>query len=99
MNRYGRGVWAGAIRHHAGRFWVYFNTPDEGFFMTTATDPAGPWEPVHSMWRVAGWDDVCPFWDDGRPGTCATNFSDDYKIYMFRLGADDGRSVIQCSGP
>jgi hypothetical protein len=24
MNRFGRGVWAGAIRFHAGRYWVYF---------------------------------------------------------------------------
>ncbi len=23
MNRYGRGVWAGAIRYHARRYWVY----------------------------------------------------------------------------
>jgi len=43
MNRYGRGVWAGAIRHHAGKFWVYFGTPDEGYFMSSATNAAGPW--------------------------------------------------------
>ncbi|MGC9541955.1 family 43 glycosylhydrolase [Streptomyces sp. UG1] len=30
MNRYGRGVWAGALRHQLGRYWLYFNTPDEG---------------------------------------------------------------------
>ena len=34
MNRYGKGIWAGAIRFHDGRFWVYFGTPDEGYFMT-----------------------------------------------------------------
>src|ERR1035438_7586752 len=33
-NRYGRGVWAGAICHHGGKFWVYFGTPDEGYFMS-----------------------------------------------------------------
>nr|WP_273482757.1 glycoside hydrolase 43 family protein [Kribbella italica] len=93
MNRYGRGVWAGAIRHHAGRFWVYFNTPDEGFFMTTAADPAGPWEPVHALWRVAGWNDVCPFWDDdGRAYLVATNFAADYRTHLFVLSAD-GRSL------
>jgi hypothetical protein len=42
MNRYGRGVWAGALRFHAGRYWLYFNTPDEDFFMTSAPSPAGP---------------------------------------------------------
>ena len=44
MDRYGTGVWAGSLRYHAGKFWIYFDTPDEGFFMTTATNPAGPWD-------------------------------------------------------
>lgn len=38
MNRYARGVWAGTLRHHAGKFRVCFGTPDEGYFMTTATN-------------------------------------------------------------
>ena len=42
MNRYGRGVWAGAIRRHDGKFRVYFATPDEGIFTASATDLAGP---------------------------------------------------------
>src|SRR5664279_3462738 len=29
MERYGTAIWAGAIRHHAGKFWVYFGTPQE----------------------------------------------------------------------
>ncbi len=33
MNGYARGVWAGAIRYHDGKFWVYFGTPDEGYFI------------------------------------------------------------------
>ena len=72
MNRYGRGVWAGAIRHHAGRYWIYFNTPDEGFFMTSAPSPTGPWEPLHALWRTSGWNDVCPFWDDDGQGYLVT---------------------------
>lgn len=43
MNRYGRGIWAGSIRYYKNKFWVYFGTPDEGFFMSSATNPAGPW--------------------------------------------------------
>ena len=39
MNRYGRGVWAGGIRRHEDKFWVYFATPDEGIFMATALSP------------------------------------------------------------
>ena len=46
MNRAGRGIWAGAIRWHEGRFWVYFTTPDQGIFMSTAKDAAGPWTTV-----------------------------------------------------
>src|SRR3954469_19597970 len=33
MNRYGKGIWAGAIRYHDNKFWVYFGTADEGYFM------------------------------------------------------------------
>ncbi|MET7517974.1 family 43 glycosylhydrolase [Streptomyces sp. NPDC005480] len=94
MNRYGRGVWAGAIRHRAGRYWVYFNTPDEGFFMTSAASPTGPWEPLTSVWRTSGWDDPCPFWDDGGQGyLVTTHYSDSYKIHLFKMSAD-GKSLI-----
>ncbi|HLL69732.1 MAG TPA: family 43 glycosylhydrolase [Micromonosporaceae bacterium] len=94
MNRQGKGVWAGAIRHHAGRFWVYYNTPDEGFFVTSAVNPAGPWEPLTSMWRTTGWNDVCPFWDDNGQGYLATtNYADAYKIYLIPLGPDN-RSLV-----
>src|SRR5579875_3002235 len=34
MDRYGKGIWAGAIRYHDHKFWVYFGTPDEGYFMS-----------------------------------------------------------------
>ena len=97
MNRYGKGVWAGAIRYHAGLFWVYFNTPDEGFFVTSAANPAGPWEPLTSMWRTTGWNDVCPFWDDdGKGYLVTTNFADAYKIYLIPLGADN-KSLVTAS--
>ena len=64
MNRYNRGIYAGAIRFHAGKFWVFFTTMDEGVFMTTATNAAGPWSPVTRVWDKPGFDDPCPFWDD-----------------------------------
>ncbi|HLP07854.1 MAG TPA: glycoside hydrolase 43 family protein [Opitutaceae bacterium] len=97
MNRYAHGVWAGAIRHHAGRFWVYFGTPDEGFFMTTAADPAGPWAPLHRMTNEAGWDDCCPFWDDDGQGYfVATHFKDAYKTYLYKL-TPDGRDLVPAS--
>lgn len=64
---YAGGSWAPSIRWHAGRFWVYFCTPDEGLFMTTAERPEGPWAPLTCVRRIAKWEDPCPFWDtDGR---------------------------------
>ena len=48
MNRYGKGIWAGSIRY-AKKFWIYFGTPDEGYFMTSAPRITGPWEPLHPV--------------------------------------------------
>ncbi len=94
MNRYGRGIWAGAIRYHRGKFRVYFGTPDEGYFMTTAEDPAGPWAPLHQMKAEEGWDDCCPFWDDDGQGYfVGTHFKDGYKTYLYRL-TEDGRDLV-----
>ncbi len=95
MNRYGRGIWAGAIRYYNKKFWIYFGTPDEGYFMTTATNPAGPWEPLSKVMEDKGWDDCCPFWDDD--GQCyfvGTNFSDGYKIHLFKM-TPDGKQLTK----
>jgi beta-xylosidase len=62
--RYAGGVWAPAIRHHKGRFHVYWATPDEGVFMSTAVDPAGPWSPPVTVIDEPRLEDPCPFWDD-----------------------------------
>ena len=95
MNRYGKGVWAGSIRYHARKFWVYFGTPDEGYFMTTAANPAGPWEPLHRVLEGDGWDDPCPFWDDDGQGyLVGTAFRDSYKTHLWKLTAD-GRGLVQ----
>lgn len=92
MNRPGRGVWAGAIRYRHGRFWVYFGTPDQGIFMSTATTPAGPWTQVKLVLSAAGWDDPCPFWDDDGQGyLVTTHFGPEgtagtpYNIHLFKM--------------
>jgi len=95
MNTYGRGIWAGAIRYHDDKFWVYFGDPDQGYFMTTASNVEGPWEPLHQVLDEKGWDDGCPFWDDDGQGYfIGTNFSDGYKIHLFKMTAD-GKSLIK----
>lgn len=97
LARFKRGVWAGSIRHHAGRFWVFFGTPDEGFFMSSAQNPEGPWEPLHPLLQESGWDDCSVLWDeDGRAYFIGTRFADGYKSYVFRMSAD-GRSIDRSS--
>lgn len=95
MNLYGKGIWAGAIRYHDNKFWIYFGTPDEGYFMTTAKKPEGPWEPLHHVLKEKGWDDCCPFWDDDGQGyLIGTKFSDGYKIHLFKT-TPDGKELIK----
>lgn len=60
----GCGVWAPAIRFHAGKFWIFFPTPDEGIFVVTADDPAGTWSEPHLVRGGKGLIDPCPLWDD-----------------------------------
>ncbi len=94
MGRAGRGIWAGSIRHHMGKFWVYFGTPDQGIFMSNAVNPAGPWSRPKLVLGDAGWDDPCPFWDDdGQAYLVATHFAPEgaaattYNIHLFRMDA------------
>ena len=61
---YAGGSWAPSIRWHDGRFYVYFCTPDEGLFMSSAEDPRGPWTPLHCLKAVSKWEDPCPLFDD-----------------------------------
>ena len=99
MDRAGRGIWAGAIRFHAGRFYVVFGTPDEGLFVSTASAITGPWTPVTPLLAEAGWDDPCPFWDDdGTPYLVTTHFKPEadgksYHIHLFRLTPDALRTL------
>jgi beta-xylosidase len=62
--RYAGGVWAPSIRYHNKRFYVYWATPGEGIFMSSAEHPAGPWTEPVTVLAGAGYEDPCPFWDD-----------------------------------
>jgi len=93
MDRYSRGIWAGSIRYHNGRFYVHFGCPDEGMFVTSAQKIEGPWSPLTKMNIDGGWDDCCPLFDaDGQNYFVATHFADNYKTYIFRL-SDDATTV------
>lgn len=62
--QHGGGVWAPAIRFHAGEFYIYFPDPDFGIYMTKTKDPAGEWSKPILIKEGKGWIDPCPLWDD-----------------------------------
>lgn len=68
MPRRGGGVWAPAIRHRGGRFLIYYPDPDRGIFLTTASDPRGPWSPPVLVDGSTGIIDPAPFWDEDGSG-------------------------------
>ena len=62
--RHAQGVWAPAIRFHAGQFFIFYAMPDEGIFMVRTEHPLGAWEPPVLVLPGKGLIDPCPFWDD-----------------------------------
>ena len=67
---HGNRVWAPAIRHHNGEFYIFWGDPDQGAFMVKAKDPKGPWSEPVLVKAGKGIIDTCPFWDE------------DGKVYM-----------------
>ena len=90
---YAGGSWAPAIRYHDGRFYVYFCTPDEGLYMSTATDARGPWSPLHLVQRVKKWEDPCPLWDDDGQAYLGRSRHRAGPIIVHRMSAD-GRELL-----
>ncbi|HIZ36031.1 MAG TPA: glycoside hydrolase 43 family protein [Candidatus Ruania gallistercoris] len=67
LPRHGGGVWAPSIRARDGVLYIVWPDPDHGLYVSTATDPAGPWTPPHLLLAGQGLIDPCPLWDtDGR---------------------------------
>ena len=62
--QHGAGVWAPAIRHHDGKYWIYYPDPDFGIYLTTAKDPRGVWSKPVLVKKGKGLIDPCPLWDD-----------------------------------
>ncbi|GGX79199.1 beta-xylosidase [Streptomyces minutiscleroticus] len=63
--RHDRGVWAPSLRHHGGRFWIFWGDPDHGIFQVSAPDVRGPWTAPHLVKEGRGLIDPCPLWDGG----------------------------------
>jgi beta-xylosidase len=100
-NRYGRGVWAPAIRKHGGLFYVYFPTPDEGIFVSTAKKIAGPWTKPVAVIAQAGLEDPCPFWDDDGTAYLVHSKKGAGPLILHRMAADgmsvldDGKEIVR----
>ncbi len=60
-NRYSHGQWASSLRYKDGKFYIMFNTLDEGSYLLTAANPEGQW----SLEQLSGsYYDPGLFFDD-----------------------------------
>ena len=99
MDRYGGGVFAPSLRYHDGTFWVFVNCyTGEGFYVCTATNPAGPWQVRQIMdkngkpLRTTAWTDPCPFWDDdGKAYLISSRPGSQWFGYLFEMAPDGSR--------
>ncbi|MFJ9036532.1 family 43 glycosylhydrolase [Streptomyces sp. NPDC102406] len=62
--RHDCGVWAPSLRHHAGRFWIFWGDPDHGVHHVNAPSIRGPWTAPHLLKAGKGLIDACPLWDE-----------------------------------
>lgn len=92
-NRYGKGVWAPAIRKHNGLFYVYFPTPNEGIFVSTAAKVTGPWSIPAVVIAHAGLEDPCPFWDDDGKAYLIHSITGAGPLILHRM-SPDGKHVL-----
>ncbi|HEY0945751.1 MAG TPA: glycoside hydrolase 43 family protein [Opitutaceae bacterium] len=96
--QHGKGVWAPSLRHHAGKFWLYFPDPDHGIFLTTAVDADGPWTRPVCVIAGRGLIDPCPLWDDdGRVwlvhGWARSRAGIGNRLTLRELSADGSRAI------
>jgi beta-xylosidase len=92
-NRYGKGVWAPSIRRHDGLFYVYFPTPSEGIFLSTAAKIRGPWSDPAVVIAKPNLEDPCPFWDDDGKAYLIHSVTGAGPLILHRMSAD-GRHVL-----
>ena len=92
-NRYGKGVWAPSIRKHNGLFYVYFPTPSEGIFMSTARKITGPWSTPSAVMAQPGLEDPCPFWDDDGKAYLVHSRTGAGPLILHRM-SPDGKHVL-----
>lgn len=99
--RYGGGVWAPSLRYHDHKFYVYWPTPDEGIFVSTAASMLGPWSAPVAVMPGPGYEDPCPFWDsDGQAYLVHAKVGAGFLV-LHRMSPDgmrvldEGRTIVQ----
>jgi beta-xylosidase len=100
--QHGKGVWAPTVRHHAGKFWIFYPDPDQGIYVITATDFRGPWSAPQLMLAGKGIIDPTVFWDDDGSAwmmhSWAKSRAGINNIITLRRMAPDGKSVLDEKG-
>ncbi|HEV2700186.1 MAG TPA: glycoside hydrolase 43 family protein [Steroidobacteraceae bacterium] len=99
--RYGGGVWAPSLRYHDQKFYVYWPTPDEGIFVSTAPSMQGPWSTPVAVIPGPGYEDPCPFWDsDGNAYLVHAKVGAGFLV-LHRMSPDgmrvldEGKTIVQ----
>ena len=100
--RTGAGVWAPSLRHHDGKFWIFYPDPDHGIYVITATDFAGPWSEPHLLLAGKGLIDPAPLWDeDGKAWLIhawAKSRAGINNVLTLRSMAPDGKRLLDAEG-
>ena len=95
MTAYAQGTWAPSLRYHAGKFYLYVCTPQDGLFLWTASNPAGPWSPCVTVKSIALWEDPCPFWDADGQAYLIHGRKGAGPLFLHRMSSDGTRLLDQ----
>ncbi len=100
--RTGAGVWAPSLRHHDGKFWIFYPDPDHGVYVVTATSFTGPWSEPHLLLPGKGIIDPAPLWDeDGKAWLVhawAKSRAGKNNILTLRSMSPDGKRLLDSDG-
>ncbi|MBR2400493.1 MAG: glycoside hydrolase 43 family protein [Tidjanibacter sp.] len=98
QEQHGNGVWAPSIRHHNGRYYIYWGDPDVGIYMVESEDPRGEWSEPHLVEAGVGMIDPCPLWDDDGKAYLVHSWAGSRAGFKSILSASemapDGKSLI-----
>lgn len=89
---YGSGAWAPSLRFHDNKFWMFVCTPHE-LYMSQASDPHGPWSPLHVVKKVEHWEDPCPIWTQNGEAYLGRSQWGGGPIIIHRM-SPDGKSLL-----